>query len=471
MKEEIRKSISPIITLILVCLLLPFCSPNFCSFLQNDFYDYSTIPKDVKSLSLSDGSSLYFSLCYNNNGIQGCSDGNILQKTVTGNCEVLTTASKWDTYKWKRTRYDSQSLSPIPPREIPKIGNLKMSEKEAHQISMTPDMSFNTTIIYSWSIEEKSLNELGIFQMNYCLICPQNYSKESLEGQVWFEQDETSITYVYQGARVCGINFIEITVFIKRHKNLAILIALASIVILLCQKRYKRLALGTIGFQTAIILNVTFLADFEEIDHFNVPTTASFYFSSVFFGFCLGIFTAYSLESAIFLQGLSTSLVLSFTVAMVELLITGIGISKSLYWMILIGFSIISVIIASTPKFPNRLIYLLHINVDQPFYLLMCIGLYFDFYPDLLSQKIFWEYEIYLAVDNLNWLLLSLQLLLSIISVTLNVGGVKYLRNLMNKKMLKNRDFRAQTNVSLSLEMPDDARQNILTKYDSKEDD
>ena len=339
---------------------------------------------------------------------------------------------------------------------------------------MAPDMSFNTTVIYTWQLKEKELNEIGIFELNYCLICPQNYTKESLDGQVWFYQDEKSITYVYQGSRVCGINFIEITVFIKRHKNLAVLIALASLVILIFQKRYKRLALGSIGFQTAIILNVMFLADFEELHHFDIATTVSFYSSSVFFGVCLGTFTAYSLESAIFLQSLSTSLVLSFTVAMIELLITGVGISRNLFWAILMGFSITSVIIASTPKFPNKLIYLVHINIDQPFYLLMCIGLYFDFYPDLLSQKIFWKYGIYLAVDTWNWILLASQLFLSIIAVAFNVGGLTYLRNWVRKTddtKLKNRGERAQTNMSLSLEVPEDARQNMLEKYDSREED
>lgn len=422
---RIQKGI--IIPLILIFSNLGLSSSEFCHFLQKDFYTYETIPPRRHQYQLRSGKSLIFSSCHTNKyPKKSCSKGNTVLVGDNGFCKTVSYLSKGRLYKWDRKRYP-ETIENFAPFEEPSILQEEIEDDPQNNKGLfeAPSMVFNSTILYSWKIDPILQPELiseNIHQIRYAFVCPEVFKESKLEGETYFYRSQKSLTLVYTGVRACGFNFIEITIFIKRHKNFALGLGLVSLLILIYSRIFKRFTLWLIGLEVGVFICLIFMADFEEISHFEGSQLYSLYIVSILVGSMLGIFTAYSPESALYLQAVSAGLVSAFNFGLIYILVSGNGFSRTLFWMIFGILAVVIVMFKSSPKFPDNLAFVIFINYNQPLYFFMCLGLYIGFYPDILTINIAKEYGLDLKIDKINWLMVLGQTVVSLILIFQGLG-------------------------------------------------
>ena len=178
--------------------------------------------------------------------------------------------------------------------------------------------------------------------------------------------------------------------------------------------------------EVGIFLAITFLADFEEIEHLSDLPLYTFYGCTIVVGVLLGVFTAYSLESAMFLQGISVSIMFTYSVAMLTTLIFETGMSRTIFWILCILLSLVVVGISSSPKFVYNYAYRVFVNVNQPFYFMFCLALYLEIYPEFMTINIALNYGIQFRVDKWNWLIFLAQIFFSVVLVAEAFGLIKW---------------------------------------------
>jgi hypothetical protein len=322
------------------------------------------------------------------------------------NCVKLGSAQKGKFYNWKREA--------IAGNEIwfsDQVSN--QDRKDTYGLS-EDKMVFNTTIFISMPVDNAELVGLGIQRISYGLICPDVFERRQSEYKM--KHVNNTIYFLYRGNKACGYDLIEASVFLKRHKSLALTLNLISVIILIFGRtKRKKLSLGLSGFEIGLFTAVIFMADFEHHIHLEGSTKALFFICSMLVGLLIGIFSAFSPESAVMLQAFNAATALTFTLTSLYSLTLDVGVSQAVFWVLNITLSIILVAITASPKFIYKYAFKVYINFNQPFYFFYCIAIYFDLYPEMLTMKVADRYGIWFHVNRYTWFVVILQVMLTVI--------------------------------------------------------
>ena len=397
-----------LIALTLASVLKP-STQSFCKFLYQDYFNIETINYVPTPFKLNDSSQLYPTLCDDVSGPDQCTiEGNMYYLTSKGRCETLATADKSNLYSWKR--YKVKGIRIWEDDNATQTDIIKNSDKvpSEERLFREDKLDFNTTMIITMDTSEPDLNDLGVKSISYVMVCPQEY--KIAQSRYKMRLTNGTVLFLYKGNKACGYNIIEATVFLKRHKNFMLVIGIVAMVILVGSRfKYKKLSLGLGGFEIGVLTSVIFMAGFEHQKHLEGVSLSIFYTCCLSVGVLIGLFCAYSLESAVFLQAFNAAMASTFTLSCIYSLTFERGVSQPAFWVINIIFSFLLVAITASPRFIYKYAYKFYINFNQPFYVIYCLCVYFDVYPETISMSVAKEYGITIHPYSYTWLLVFVQ--------------------------------------------------------------
>lgn len=412
-----KKSILVILTIL---LLTSSSKTTFCKFLLSDYFNFNTINYIPHPYNLKDGSQIYPTLCKDNSSPEICEEVGNLFLIKNDKCTTLATARKGKNYNWERKRirgtdiYDNEEVF-IPVESYEEKEFEEEFRQESLQMMGNDQMVFNSTIFYRKEIKNEILNSQGIDEISYALVCPQQYKHR--QSRYKMKVVNKTLYFIYKGNKSCGFDLIEASVFLKRHKAIALIVFVISLFIMVFGRKRKKLSLGLAGVEIGIFTAVAFMADFEHHTHLEDYKLDTFYLCCISIGIVTGIFCAFSTESAIFLQAFNAATVSTFIVTSIYCLTTDTGVTQSVFWGVNIFFSVVLVTITASPKFIYKYAYTFYINYNQPFFFTYCIAVYFDLYPEMITMKVASEYNIRFHVNKYIWFIIVAQVLGIIVMV------------------------------------------------------
>ena len=405
----------------ILCIIFKEHNTRFCKFFENAYYDYEGIdfPLYGKKITSNMNLTVYGSLCSDSAGktiCDGKNPGNVFYKFERENkCYSLSKASKKKPSgrHWTRQILEDELMQKI-------INETEKNSLKKTTYSSESDDSeeswMDQSILLSHKIEDSSHFDLDYQSINYAMICNRDITEQKIN-LISINKD---IYFVYQGIDACPYKVIEGTVFLKRHKNFSLILFFLSIITLIMIKYNESISMFVAGIKIGMIVVVNLLANLEHHYHLGDDQIVVFGICFVVIGVIVGALSVCSRETGVLLTGISAALATNYTIYVTYALITSKGVSEVTFWITFLILSLSVFCSTFSRTFINRYALNIYISIDQPFFLVYSLSIFFQFYPEIITIKEARDYGKDKNIEKIkNWIGLFIQILIQIITLIL----------------------------------------------------
>ena len=189
----------------------------------------------------------------------------------------------------------------------------------------------------------------------------------------------------------------------RNHTIFPITFIVLSVVAIVLRRINERAMMSVFGLQFGIFLTVIALANLELQFHYSEVAIITLFVCSCLIGLVFAFACFVSRQSSIMMLFLGAAVSTSYTLLSVLVMVTGIGISSHLFWIIIVSSTIFMVVLNAVPGFYDKYAHLYLVSIDFPFYIALSLSVLLGWYPDLLTIRYAERFKIGITPKKGNW--------------------------------------------------------------------